>query len=239
MRRPETVRRRRSGGDGARRPGEDGSRAAIGEGLPRAAREDVALPSHVVEPLRGADEIEAGVERLLALIGENPTREGLRRTPRRVAEAVRALTRGYAQDVEQVLNGAVFETTYDEMVIVKDIDFFSLCEHHLLPFFGKAHVAYLPAGKILGLSKLSRVVEVFSRRLQVQEQMTSQVADTLQRALQPKGVGVVVEAQHLCMMMRGVEKQNAFAITSALTGRFKSDARSRSEFLELIRQRRG
>lgn len=191
-----------------------------------------------IDPDRRCQLIQEGVRRFLESIGEDPERDGLRRTPRRVSEAVTALTQGYTQDVEGTLNGAVFETSYDEMVIVKDIDFFSLCEHHLLPFFGKAHVGYLPKGKILGLSKLARVIEVFSRRIQVQEQLTLQIAGTLQEALRPKGVGVVVEAQHLCMMMRGVEKQNAYAITSALTGRFKSDPRSRAEFLDLIRHRR-
>src|ERR1041385_8601044 len=177
---------------------------------------------------------EGAVEEILSLIGEDPDREGLQRTPRRVAKAWKFLTSGYKQDIKKVLNGAVFTEKYNEMVIVKDIDFFSLCEHHLLPFYGKAHIAYIPNGKILGLSKLPRIVEVFSKRLQVQERMTQQIADTLYETLEPDGVAVVIEARHLCMMMRGVEKQHSVATTSAMLGSFREDERTRNEFLNLI-----
>jgi GTP cyclohydrolase I len=178
------------------------------------------------------------IEGLLAALGEDPRREGLEKTPERVEAALRFLTSGYGQDVKDVLNGAIFtEDRYDEMVLVKDIDVFSLCEHHILPFFGKAHVAYIPNRKILGLSKLARLVEMFSRRLQVQERLTTQIAQTLFEALEPKGVGVVVEAVHLCMLMRGVEKQNSKAVTSAMLGGFRDRPETRAEFLELIRQR--
>jgi GTP cyclohydrolase I len=178
--------------------------------------------------------LESRVLEILELLGEDPGREGLRRTPRRVARAWQFMTSGYKQDLKKILNGAVFEERYSEMVIVKDIDFFSLCEHHLLPFFGKAHVAYIPDGKILGLSKIARIVEVFSRRLQVQERMTQQIAETLYNTLNPGGVAVVIEARHLCMMMRGVEKQNSVATTSAMLGEFHEDVKTRSEFLNLI-----
>jgi GTP cyclohydrolase I len=170
---------------------------------------------------------------LLLSIGEDPDREGLRKTPARVEESLRFLTRGYSQDVEEVLNGAVFTSDCDEMVVVRDIDFFSLCEHHLLPFFGKAHVAYLPKGKIIGLSKIPRIIEVYARRLQVQENLTMQVARIIQSKLRPAGVGVIVQGYHLCMMMRGVEKQNALCVTSAMMGKFKTDPRTRQEFLNL------
>ncbi len=178
--------------------------------------------------------LEETVKEIIKLIGENPKREGLVQTPRRVAKAWEFLTSGYAKDVKQVLNGAVFTEKYDEMVIVKEIDFFSLCEHHMLPFYGKVHVAYIPNGKILGLSKIPRIVEIFSRRLQVQERMTQQIADTLYEVLEPDGVAVVIEAKHLCMMMRGVEKQNSVATTSAMLGSFREDERTRNEFLKLI-----
>jgi GTP cyclohydrolase IA len=183
-------------------------------------------------------ELEQAVRRQIELIGEDPEREGLRRTPLRVAEAYKFLTRGYAEDPRQVLNDALFESASDEMVIVKDIDFYSLCEHHMLPFFGKCHVAYLPTKKIVGLSKIPRLVDIYARRLQVQERMTQEIASTLMDLIKAAGVGVVVEAQHLCMMMRGVEKQNSFAITSAMLGSFRDDARTRGEFLELIRHNR-
>lgn len=186
------------------------------------------------EPAAELDELEEHVRKILALIGEDAAREGLRRTPRRVARAWEFLTSGYRQDIREILNGAMFAEKYSEMVIVKGIDFFSLCEHHMLPFYGKAHVAYIPNGKILGLSKIPRVVEIFSRRLQVQERFTSQIADTLYNALNPQGVGVVIEARHLCMMMRGVEKQNSIATTSAMLGVFRDDVKTRSEFLNLI-----
>ncbi len=174
------------------------------------------------------------VLQLLQEMGEDPKREGLLRTPDRVAKAYAFLTKGYDEDIKKVLNGAIFTEKYSEMVIVKDIDFFSMCEHHMLPFFGKAHVAYIPNGKIVGLSKIPRIVEVFSRRLQVQERLTRQIAETLYEALNPDGVGVVVEARHMCMMMRGVEKQNSLATTSAMLGVFMDDMKTRSEFLHLI-----
>jgi GTP cyclohydrolase I len=182
-----------------------------------------------------ADPLEQHVTALLRGIGEDPSREGLLKTPGRVVRALRELTRGYDQDVQTVLNEALFTESYNEMVIVKDIELYSLCEHHLLPWFGKAHVAYLPNGKILGLSKIARVVDVFARRLQVQERLTTQIAETLMEALQPKGVGVVVEARHLCMTMRGVEKQHSVAMTSAMLGLFRSNPPTRAEFLNLIR----
>ncbi|MBI5475592.1 MAG: GTP cyclohydrolase I FolE [Ignavibacteriales bacterium] len=184
--------------------------------------------------LRNPAKLEKIVEEMLGLIGEDPRREGLRQTPKRVSKAWEYLTSGYEKDVKKVLNGAVFTEKYDEMVIVKDIDFFSMCEHHLLPFYGKAHIAYIPTGKIVGLSKIPRLVEVFSRRLQVQERMTQQIADTLFKTLDPDGVAVVIEARHLCMMMRGVEKQNSVATTSAMLGSFRDDERTRNEFLKLI-----
>ena len=174
------------------------------------------------------------VAQLLKEIGEDPQREGLVRTPARVARAYEFLTKGYAEDLKAVLNDAIFSEKYSEMVIVKDIDFFSMCEHHLLPFYGRAHVAYIPNGKIVGLSKIPRIVEVFSRRLQVQERLTQQIAETLYEALNPDGVGVVVEARHMCMMMRGVEKQNSVATTSSMLGVFRDDMKTRGEFLHLI-----
>ncbi len=180
-----------------------------------------------------SDQLEKTIADLLRRIGEDPGREGLLRTPHRVAKAWEFLTSGYDKDPDAVINNAVFSEKYDEMVIVRDIDFFSMCEHHLLPFYGKVHIAYIPKGKIVGLSKLPRIVEVFSRRLQVQERMTQQIADTLYRALEPDGVAVVVEARHLCMMMRGVEKQNSVATTSAMLGSFRDDERTRTEFLNL------
>jgi GTP cyclohydrolase I len=183
--------------------------------------------------------IAALIEQLLAELGENATREGLERTPERVAKALRYLTSGYAQKVEDILNGALFVEEYDEMVVVKDIDFFSLCEHHLLPFFGRAHVAYLPAQRIVGLSKIPRLVEMFSRRLQVQERLTTQIATTLDEVLRPRGVAVVMEGVHLCMLMRGVEKQNSKAVTSAMLGVFRERPETRAEFMELIKSSRG
>src|SRR3989338_7768435 len=182
--------------------------------------------------------IESIAKDLLILLGEDPSREGLLKTPKRVEASLKFLTRGYRQDIEKVLNGAIYEEDYDEMVVVKDIDFFSLCEHHLLPFHGKVHVAYLPAGKIIGLSKIPRIVDVFSRRLQVQERLTSQIADCFMQHLKPKGVGVVLEAYHMCMVMRGVEKKDSFCVTSTMLGRLRSDPRSRAEFLTLIGKNR-
>ena len=181
--------------------------------------------------------VEGLITDLLSEIGEDPNREGLLSTPNRVAKAYEFLTAGYHKDIEKIMNKAIFIEKYDEMVIVKNIDFYSLCEHHMLPFYGKVHVAYLPDGKIIGLSKIPRIVEAFSRRLQVQERMTQQIADTLKEYLNPRGVGVVSEAYHMCMMMRGVEKQNSSATASAMHGIFKSDARTRAEFLNLIRTR--
>jgi len=177
------------------------------------------------------------IRQLLAELGENPSREGLVNTPKRVEKALRFLTGGYDANVQDVLNGALFTVDYSEMVIVKDIDFYSLCEHHLLPFFGKCHVAYIPTTKVIGLSKIPRLVDVFSRRLQVQERLTNQIADTIKDAVNPMGVAVVMEATHLCMSMRGVEKQNSFCVTSAMLGIFRDNARTRMEFLELIKLR--
>ncbi|MFA5803494.1 MAG: GTP cyclohydrolase I FolE [Melioribacteraceae bacterium] len=181
------------------------------------------------------NKIESLVETILVKIGEDPKREGLLRTPKRVAKAYEFLTSGYNKDIDEVLNNAIFDEKYDEMVLVKNIDFYSLCEHHMLPFYGKVHIAYVPDGKIVGLSKIPRIVDVFARRLQVQERMTQQIADTLDKYLAPKGVAVVSEAYHMCMMMRGVEKQNSSATSSAMHGLFKEDARTRTEFLNLIR----
>jgi GTP cyclohydrolase I len=178
--------------------------------------------------------LEALVSEQIRLIGEDPGREGLLRTPERVAKSLRWLTRGYQMDVAGVVGDGVFEADHDEMVIVKDIEMYSMCEHHLLPFFGRAHIAYIPDGKILGFSKLPRIVEVFARRLQVQERLTDQIACAIQDVLRPKGVGVVIDAAHLCMMMRGVEKQNSRTITSAVKGVFRDDLRTREEFLRLV-----
>ncbi|MFN2400507.1 MAG: GTP cyclohydrolase I FolE [Gemmatimonadaceae bacterium] len=178
-------------------------------------------------------EFESLVTRMLELLGEDPHREGLRNTPRRVASALKWLTRGYGMDAERASGNAVFEEHHENMVMVRDIDLYSLCEHHMLPFFGKAHVAYIPDGRIVGLSKIPRMVDVFARRLQVQERLTEEIAQALQHVLRPHGVGVVIEAYHLCMMMRGVEKQNSKTITSALRGSFRSDAKTREEFLYL------
>jgi len=181
--------------------------------------------------------VSAAVREMLLGLGENPDREGLRRTPERVEKALRFLTAGYAQDAKQLLNQALFTVSYDEMVIIKDIEVFSLCEHHLLPFFGKAHVAYIPNGKVVGLSKIPRLVDMFARRLQVQERLTVQIAETLQRFVKPRGVGVVIEAMHLCMIMRGVEKQNSVAVTSCMRGAFRTQQQTRSEFLSLIKKK--
>ena len=177
------------------------------------------------------------IKKLLAELGEDPDREGLRDTPARVANAYQFLTSGYRADIDQVLNNALFAVDYSEMVIVKDIDFFSLCEHHLLPFFGKCHVAYIPSDRVIGLSKIPRLVDVFARRLQVQERLTNQIANTIRDTINPLGVAVVMEATHLCMSMRGVEKQNSFAVTSAMLGAFRERSRTRMEFLELIKLR--
>ena len=183
--------------------------------------------------------LEELTRELLVRLGEDPTREGLLRTPLRVAKAYRYLTKGYNEDPDELLKGALFSVDYDEMVIVKDIEMFSLCEHHLLPFFGKVHIAYIPRGRVIGLSKLPRLVEVFARRLQVQERLTVEIAESIQEAIQPLGVGVVVEARHLCMMMRGVEKQHSATVTSAMFGCFRDERETREEFLSLIRPRIG
>jgi GTP cyclohydrolase I len=177
------------------------------------------------------------IRSLLAELHEDPNREGLRDTPKRVEKALKFLTSGYTADIDSVLNNALFSVDYSEMVIVKDIDFYSLCEHHLLPFFGKCHIAYIPTTKVIGLSKIPRLVDVFSRRLQVQERLTNEIADTISDKIAPLGVAVVIEATHLCMSMRGVQKQNSFAVTSAMVGAFRNNARTRMEFLELIKLR--
>src|SRR5215470_13120434 len=177
------------------------------------------------------------VRELIVRIGEDPEREGLLRTPERVHRAMNFLTRGYNEDPETMLKGALFSVNYDEMVIVKDVEMFSLCEHHMLPFFGKVHVAYIPKGKVIGLSKIPRLIDAFARRLQVQERLTTQIAECIQDAIQPEGVGVVIEARHLCMMMRGVEKQHSAAVTSSMLGSFREQHQTREEFLSLIRQK--
>ncbi len=183
---------------------------------------------------RSLESLMVHVDGLLRGVGEDPAREGLVRTPLRVAKSLRFLTDGYRADADAVLKGAVFESDTDEMVVVKDIELYSLCEHHMLPFFGRAHVAYLPRQKIVGLSKLARVVDVFARRLQVQERLTTQIANAIQDTLDPLGVGVLIEAQHLCMMMRGVTKQNSSTVTSCMLGRFRSDEKTRNEFLQIV-----
>lgn len=177
------------------------------------------------------------VKEILVRLNEDPAREGLLRTPERVKKAFEFLTKGYNENPETMLKNALFTVTYDEMVIVKDVEMFSLCEHHMLPFFGKVHVAYIPNGKVIGLSKIPRLIEIFSRRLQIQERLTTQIAETIQKVIQPQGVGVVIEARHLCMMMRGVEKQHSAAVTSSMLGCFRDEQETRQEFLSLIRQR--
>ena|ERR1700693_506116 len=190
------------------------------------------------DPGTNAKEMQKLVARQLELLGEDPGREGLLRTPERVQKALDFFTKGYQQDLKEILNDALFDIDYEEMLIVRDIDFYSLCEHHMLPFFGKCHVAYLPKKKIIGLSKLPRIVDVFSRRLQVQERLTKQIAEAIQETISPVGVGVVIKAQHLCMMMRGVEKQNSYAVSSAMLGAFRNDHKTREEFLNLINHNR-
>jgi len=180
-----------------------------------------------------SDSLTSHVHRILTELGEDPTREGLLKTPERVARALRFLTKGYDEDPKSVINGALFTEDYQEMIVLKDLDYFSLCEHHMLPFFGKAHVAYIPTTKIVGISKLARLVEVYARRLQVQERMTAQIANTLMEALDPQGVGVVLQAEHLCMRMRGVEKQNSVVVTSTMLGVFRSHQETRQEFMSL------
>ena len=187
----------------------------------------------------GSESIADLVRRMLVLIGEDPNREGLRRTPERFEKAFRFLTSGYRQDPEKLLNGAMFSVCYDEMVVVKDIEVYSLCEHHLLPFFGKCHVAYIPNKKVVGLSKIARLVNMYARRLQIQERLTSQIANAIQEKLSPQGVGVIIEARHLCMVMRGVEKQHSAAMTSAMLGVFREHKQTRDEFLALVNTHKG
>jgi GTP cyclohydrolase I len=203
----------------------------------------MAQPVTMNKPVRGVLEIEEGLNKftteemyreILIRLGEDPKRDGLLRTPSRVEKSMAFLTKGYNEDPAKILRGALFDVDYDEMVIVKDVEMFSLCEHHMLPFFGKVHVAYIPNGKVIGLSKIPRLVEVFARRLQVQERLTRQIADTIQEAINPQGVGVVVEARHLCMMMRGIEKQHSSTVTSAMVGCFR-EKETRTEFLSLVR----
>jgi len=185
----------------------------------------------------GDESVADIVRKMIVKLGEDPDREGLRKTPERFEKALRFLTSGYQENVDQLLNGATFSVVYDEMVIVKDIEFFSLCEHHLLPFFGKVHIAYLPNKKVIGLSKMARLVNMFARRLQIQERLTSQIAQALEEKINPQGVGVIVEARHLCMQMRGVEKQHSKAVTSAMLGAFRHNKQTRDEFLALVRRR--
>jgi len=207
----------------------------------------MAQPIAVTKAVRRAVGLDEGLgefsteemyREILSRLGEDPSRDGLLATPSRVEKSMAFLTKGYNEDPMQILRGAMFDVDYDEMVIVKDIEMFSLCEHHMLPFFGKVHVAYIPKGKVIGLSKMPRIVDVFARRLQVQERMTRQIADTIQEAIAPQGVGVVIEAQHLCMMMRGVEKQSSATVTSSLRGVFKTQLQTRSEFMSLVRAER-
>ena len=195
------------------------------------------MTPRVETPTLTSASFEELMKEILIRLGEDPEREGLERTPARVHKAFEFLTRGYHEDPEALLKKALFTVSYDEMVIVKDVEMFSLCEHHMLPFFGKVHVAYIPNGKVIGLSKVPRLIEVFSRRLQIQERLTTQIAEIIQNVIQPQGVGVVIEARHLCMMMRGVEKQHSAAVTSSMLGCFRDEQETRQEFLSLIRQR--
>lgn len=195
------------------------------------------MTPRVETPTLTSANFEELMKEILIRLGEDPEREGLQRTPARVHKAFEFLTRGYHEDPEALLKKALFTVSYDEMVIVKDVEMFSLCEHHMLPFFGKVHVAYIPNGKVIGLSKVPRLIEVFSRRLQIQERLTTQIAEIIQKVIQPQGVGVVIEARHLCMMMRGVEKQHSAAVTSSMLGCFRDEQETRQEFLSLIRQR--
>ncbi|PYV09559.1 MAG: GTP cyclohydrolase I FolE [Acidobacteria bacterium] len=190
-----------------------------------------------LEKAAGSDPLEDAIREVLRQVGEAPGREGLIKTPRRAAQSLKFLTSGYTQDVDELLNGAFYEVAYEEMVIVKDIEVFSLCEHHLLPFFGRCHIGYIPSKKVIGLSKIPRLVEVFARRLQLQERLTNQIAETIMEKINPRGVGVVIEARHLCMIMRGVEKQNSVAVTSGMLGVFRDEQKTREEFLSLVRSR--
>jgi GTP cyclohydrolase I len=202
---------------------------------PTTSTTEELLLNHLDTKSQNARAIAAHVREIIRLVGEDPEREGLRKTPERYEKALKFLTSGYHQNFDHVLNGATFSVTYDEMVVVKDIEFFSLCEHHLLPFFGKAHVAYLPSNKVVGLSKIARLVNMFARRLQIQERMTCQIAKSIEEKIAPQGVGVIIEARHLCMQMRGVEKQHGSAVTSAMLGAFRENKQTRDEFLALIR----
>jgi GTP cyclohydrolase IA len=195
------------------------------------------MTAKLENPTLTSASFEELVREMLVRLGEDPQREGLVQTPKRVQKAFEFLTKGYNEDPEAMLKKALFTVTYDEMVIVKDVEMFSLCEHHMLPFFGKVHVAYIPNGKVIGLSKIPRLIEMFSRRLQIQERLTTQIAETIQKVIQPQGVGVVIEARHLCMMMRGIEKQHSAAVTSSMLGCFREEQETRTEFLSLIRQR--
>ena len=198
---------------------------------------DAVTKPEDLEHTQAPDPIAEAMQNVLRELGENPEREGILKTPARVAKSLRFLTSGYVQDVDEVLNGALYSVAYDEMVIVKDIEVFSLCEHHLLPFFGRCHVAYIPNGKVIGLSKIPRLVDVFARRLQVQERLTVQIAETIMEKIKPQGVGVIIEARHLCMIMRGVEKQNSIAVTSHMLGEFRECEMTRSEFLRLAKEK--
>ena len=199
--------------------------------------EDTSATLNDIENRNQSDPLESVIDSMLRELGEDPGRDGLARTPSRVARSLRYLTSGYRQDLDKILNGALFPVDYDEMVIVKDIEVFSLCEHHLLPFFGRCHVAYIPNQKVIGLSKIPRVVDVFAKRLQIQERLTVQIAEALMERIKPQGVGVIIEAKHLCMIMRGVEKQNSVAVTSHMMGVFRDCELTRSEFLRLVRER--
>ncbi|MFZ0978096.1 MAG: GTP cyclohydrolase I FolE [Candidatus Acidiferrales bacterium] len=206
--------------------------------MPKTTNSKIAVdetPELSIPETEASGNIAELVRQIIVQLGEDPNREGLRRTPERFEKALRFLTSGYRQDPAKILNGAMFSVTYDEMVVVKDIEVYSLCEHHLLPFFGKCHVAYIPNKKVVGLSKIARLVNMYARRLQIQERLTSQIAQTLDGQLSPQGVGVIVEARHLCMVMRGVEKQNSAAMTSAMLGVFRENKQTRDEFLSLIR----
>ncbi len=204
--------------------------------MPRAKSNVKAAPViQMKPPARGG--IAKNMREIIAELGENPERDGLLRTPERVEKALQYLTSGYTANLDQIVNGALFDVNYDEVVVVRDIEFFSMCEHHMLPFFGKMHVAYLPSKKVIGLSKIPRIVDVFARRLQIQERLTQDVADTIQKLIQPRGVAVICEARHFCMMMRGVEKQHSGAITSAMLGAFRINKGTRNELLSLLTQR--
>ena len=205
--------------------------------MPRSKSTVKNAPVIEMKPPGGRGLIAANIREIITELGENPERDGLVNTPERVEKALKYLTSGYTADLDKIVNGAMFDVNYDEVVLVRDIEFFSMCEHHMLPFFGKMHVAYLPSKKVIGLSKIPRIVDVFARRLQIQERLTQEVADTIQRLIEPRGVAVVCEARHFCMMMRGVEKQHSGAMTSAMLGAFRNNQATRSELLSLLTQR--